>query len=98
MNSEIFETTEGFIKNYEELKKSYRTSNILTKYEKTKILSERTQQLANGSEHYIDDISKFNNIYEIACEELRTKKIPFIIKRPIGKSFEYWKLKDLEDF
>jgi len=98
MNSEIFSNNKEFNDNYEKIKKNYKTSKYLTKYEKTKILSERTQQLANGSEYYIDDISKFNNIYEIAYEELRQKKIPFIIKRPIGNSFEYWKLKDLEDF
>lgn len=95
MDSEIFETKEDFIKNYEELKKSYKTSNILTKYEKTKILSERCQQLNNGSISYIKDIQS-NNIYEIANEELKMKLIPFIIKRPISNSFEYWKLEDLE--
>ena len=95
MNSEIFETTQDFIENYEELKKSYKTSNILTKYEKTKILSERCQQLNNGSISYIKDIQS-NNIYEIANEELKMKLIPFIIKRPISNNFEYWKLEDLE--
>ena len=80
MDSEIFETKEDFIKNYEELKKSYKTSNILTKYEKTKILSERCQQLNNGSISYIKDIQS-NNIYEIANEELKMKLIPFIIKK-----------------
>ena len=95
MNSEIFETTQDFIENYEELKKSYKTSNILTKYEKTKILSERCQQLNNGSISYIKDIQS-NNIYEIANEELKMKLIPFIIKRPISNKFEYWKLEDLE--
>ena len=94
MDSEIFETTEDFIKNYDELKKSYRTSNILTKYEKTKILSERCQQLNNGSISYIKDIQS-DNIYEIANEELKNKLIPFIIKRPISNTFEYWKLEDL---
>ena len=95
MDSEIFETTDDFIKNYEELKKSYKTSNILTKYEKTKILSERCQQLNNGSISYIKDIQS-DNIYEIANEELKKKLIPFIIKRPISNDFEYWKLEDLE--
>ena len=79
MDSEIFETTESFIKNYEELKKSYRTSNILTKYEKTKILSERCQQLNNGSISYIKDIQS-DNIYEIANQELKKKIINKIIE------------------
>jgi len=33
----------------------------------------------------------------IAEEELKQKKIPFILKRPIPNgSFEYWHVKDLE--
>jgi DNA-directed RNA polymerase subunit K/omega len=36
-----------------------------------------------------------SNAYEIALLELAEKKIPFIIKRPYGNTFEYWKLKDL---
>ena len=33
--------------------------------------------------------------YDIAVQELNEKRIPFIIKRPYGNSFEYWKLNDL---
>jgi len=95
MNPDIFETNDDFIKNYDDLKKTYITSNILTKYEKTKILSERCQQLNNGSISFIKDIQS-DNIYEIANEELKKKLIPFIIKRPISNGFEYWKLEDLE--
>ena len=62
------------------LKKNYKTSRFLTKYEKTKILSERAQQLANGSISFLKD-TKLSNTYEIALEELNQKKIPFIIKR-----------------
>ena len=78
------------------MKKNYKSSKYLTKYEKTKILSERCQQLSNNSITYLKD-SKLENIYEIAHEELKQKLIPFIIKRPISNTFEYWKLEDLED-
>ena len=37
----------------------------------------------------------YKTIYDIALEELKQKKIPFIIKRPINNTFEYWKLEDL---
>ena len=37
----------------------------------------------------------YNSPYEMALEELRQKKIPFIIKRPVANHFEYWKLDDL---
>ena len=78
MDSEIFETKEDFIKKLLFLKKSYKTSNILTKYEKTKILSERRQQLNNGSISYIKDIQS-NNIYEMFFK-YNPNEINFIIK------------------
>ena len=95
MDSEIFETFDDFNKNYDTLKKNYKTANVLTKYEKTKILSERCQQLNNGSISYLKDFHS-DDIYEIAFEELKQKLIPFIIKRPLSNTFEYWKLEDLE--
>ena len=84
-----------FNTNYEKNKKNYITSPFLNKYEKTKIISERTQQLANGSISFLKNPESYSSIFEIALEELKQKKIPFIIKRPIANSFEYWKLEDL---
>ena len=84
------------MKKYPSKLKKYKTNNYLTKYERTKILSERSSQIDDGSVIYLDDYSQFDNSYEIACEELRLKKLPFIIKRPYGNSFEYWKLDDLQ--
>ena len=92
---EPIETIQEFYDNYDEMKKNYKTSRFLTKYEKTKILSERAQQLANGSISFLKD-TKLSNTYEIALEELNQKKIPFIIKRPVVNGFEYWKLEDLK--
>ena len=84
------------MKNYSKTKKKHKTQNYLTKYERTMILSERASQIDDGGLIYLDDYSQFDNSYEIACEELRLKKLPFIIKRPYGNSFEYWKLNDLK--
>lgn len=75
---------------------NHTTYPILTKYEKTKILGLRVSQINKGSDIYVNN----NNYLEpslIAEQELKEKKIPFIIKRPIpnGKC-EYWNLKDLE--
>ena len=84
------------MKNYSKNKKKYKTQKYLTKYETTMILSERASQIDDGSVIYLDDYSQYDNSYEIACEELRLKKLPFIIKRPYGNSFEYWKLDDLQ--
>jgi DNA-directed RNA polymerase subunit K/omega len=99
VNMRILENVEDinvFNQNYEQIKEKYITSPFLNKYEKTRILSERSQQLADGHKPLIPNAKDFTNIYDIAFEELRLKKIPFIIQRPINNSYEYWKLEDLE--
>jgi DNA-directed RNA polymerase subunit K/omega len=86
-----------FYKNYKEHSKQKITDPCLTKYEKTKVLAERTQQVENGSVLYIPLTNKLTTAYSIALEEFNQKKIPFIICRPLpnSKDFEYWKLNDL---
>ena len=84
-----------FNASYNEKKDKYITSKYLNKYEKTKVISERVQQLSNNSKPLIANPENYSNIYEIAIEELKQKKIPFIIKRPINNTYEYWKLEDL---
>ena len=69
-------------------------SNILTKYEKTKVIFERMQMITNGTLPYIPNPEKYDTIYEIVIEELKQKKIPFIIKRNINGRDEYLKLED----
>tara|TARA_B100001094_G_scaffold329648_1_gene392846 strand:- start:1118 stop:1531 length:414 start_codon:yes stop_codon:yes gene_type:complete len=82
----------AFYKNYSNKNK---TSSILNKYEKTKILSERAEQLSEGAIPLIPNAEKYKNVLEIAEEELKTLKIPFIIKREINNNFEYIKIEDL---
>ena len=83
------------MKGYKTKLKFYKTSPALTKYEKCKVISERANQINHGSHIFIQNYERFNNAYDIAVQELNEKKIPFIIKRPYGNTFEYWKLKDL---
>ena len=95
----IYENIEDlnvFYKRYDELKSNYKTSPYLNKYEKTKVLNERIQQLANNSKPLISNPENYSDIYQIAIQELKQKKLPFIIKRPINNTFEYWKLEDLK--
>uniref|UniRef100_A0A6C0C5W4 Uncharacterized protein n=1 Tax=viral metagenome TaxID=1070528 RepID=A0A6C0C5W4_9ZZZZ len=84
-----------FKKNYSDLLKKNKTNNVLSKYEKTKILAKRCEQLESGCLPLIKDYEKYDNIYDIALEELNEKKIPFILKRFINGKYEYWKLEDL---
>ena len=75
----------------------HRTLPILSKYERTKIIGVRAKQLNNGATPFVNVAEHIIDGLIIAQQELKEKKIPFIIKRPIANShFEYWKLQDLE--
>ena len=86
------EDSQTFYKLYN--KSNNTLSNILTKYEKTKVIFERMQMITNGTLPYIPNPEKYDTIYEIVIEELKQKKIPFIIKRNINGRDEYLKLED----
>lgn len=76
----------------------HRTIPFMTKYEKTRILGQRAKQLQYGATPFISDISsEIIDEHIIASMELKEKKIPFIIRRPLPNGgSEYWKVKDLE--
>jgi DNA-directed RNA polymerase subunit K/omega len=72
---------------------------IMTKYEKARILGMRTKQLNKSKTVkpyvHVDRVTMDNGI--IADMELKQKKLPFIIERPMpGGGVEYWNVKDLE--
>jgi DNA-directed RNA polymerase I, II, and III subunit RPABC2 len=74
------------------------TSNILTKYEKVKILGLRAEQIQRGAKLYIDIESENKSLspLEIAKKELETKKLPFMICRKLPNGIkEYWRLDDM---
>lgn len=74
------------------------TPPLLTKYEKARIIGLRSVQLDNGAKPFINIDDKVINSILIAQEELKLKKLPFIIKRPLPNGgAEYWKVSDLED-
>jgi DNA-directed RNA polymerase subunit K/omega len=75
----------------------HKTIPYLTKYEKTKILGLRASQINNGAKPYITISQDLIDGYVIAQEELKQKKIPFILRRPmVGGKMEFWKVSDLE--
>jgi DNA-directed RNA polymerase I, II, and III subunit RPABC2 len=73
------------------------TIAFLTKYERTRVLAERTEELNANAPPYIDlsETPMLDN-YHIAMKELENKLLPFIVRRvlPNGVS-EYWDLNDL---
>lgn len=76
----------------------HKTMPFITKYEMTKVVGSRAQQIAAGGKPFIPIEPNMIDSYLIALEEFKQQKIPFIIKRPFpnGNGCEYWKVKDLE--
>ena len=76
---------------------NHKTIPILTKYEKARILGQRTKQINNGADIFVEPKKNTIDGYLIALQELEEKKLPFIIRRPLPNgSSEYWKVSDLE--
>lgn len=78
--------------------KLHRTIPYLTKYEKARILGQRAKQINSGAYPFIKVPENVIDGYIIAELELKQKRIPFIIRRPLPNGgSEYWKVQDLED-
>jgi len=76
----------------------HRTLPYLTKYEKARVLGQRAKQIEIGSKPFVKVPENVIDGYVIAQLELKQKRIPFIIRRPLPNGgSEYWKLQDLED-
>ena len=76
----------------------HRTIPCLTKYEKARILGQRAKQINSGAYPFVKVPENVIDGYIIAEMELKQKRIPFIIRRPLPNGgSEYWKVQDLED-
>jgi DNA-directed RNA polymerase I, II, and III subunit RPABC2 len=76
----------------------HRTIPYLTKYEKARILGQRAKQINSGALPFVKVPENVIDGYIIAELELKEKRIPFIIRRPLPNGgSEYWSIKDLED-
>lgn len=73
------------------------TKNILSKYERVKIIGLRSEQLQRGADPYVElDQTKEFNPRNVAYEELRQRKLPFMLKRTLPDgTVEYWRLDDM---
>ena len=76
----------------------HKTIPFLTKFERARILGQRTKQINSGAPAFVKIPDKVIDGYIIAQIELIQKVIPFIIRRPLPNgSSEYWKVSDLEN-
>tara|TARA_B100001248_G_C27050562_1_gene305043 strand:+ start:56 stop:379 length:324 start_codon:yes stop_codon:yes gene_type:complete len=72
------------------------TKNKMTKYEYTKILGMRAQQITMGAEPLIEISDDMKSAIEVAEEELRQRKTPYIVARRINsKKTDFWKVEDM---
>jgi DNA-directed RNA polymerase subunit K/omega len=101
---DIIELPNENIRNIKELEipaEKRKFQNRLSKFEKARILSLRTQQLKNGAKPLINPgennlIYNNNYYYEIATIELKKKVIPLKIRRYHQDSkYEVWNIKEL---
>lgn len=74
----------------------HKTTPIMSRYEKTKVLGQRAKQIDSGCKIFVNVPANVIDGYLIALEELKQKKLPFIIRRPIPNGgVEYWPVKEL---
>ena len=91
LNNDVLEINE-ILKN-----QKYDSQAVMTKYEFTKILGLRSQQICEGALPLVEVPDGMTDSTEIALLELQQKKIPFLIKREFSDNYhEYWKVKDLQ--
>ena len=82
--------------NYDQLKSTYKNKiKKVTKFELPSIIGYRSTQIANGAPVLIDVPDYMTDTMEIAEYEFKKGATPFIIKKRVGNTFEYWKLEDL---
>lgn len=75
--------------------KKNKTKNILSKYEKVKILGVRTEQIQRGAEPLVKWDGEFDP-RKIAKEELAQRKTPLMIRRKLPDgAVEYFRLEDM---
>lgn len=75
--------------------KKNKTRPIMTQDEIALILGKRTTMIQYRAKPNIE-VKPGMTEKDIAREELRQKKVPFMIQRPIGDGYEIWKIKDLK--
>jgi DNA-directed RNA polymerase subunit K/omega len=91
---------EDVSKTNESLGKEKISKPIMTVYEFDKIIGMRTQQLSSGATPFISDVKNVSSnmeLRQVALEELKQGKLPFIIERDLpNKKKEHYRVRDLD--
>lgn len=74
-----------------------KTRNILSKFEKVKIIGLRSEQLQRGAQPYIKLTPNQPFIpRDVAMQELKEHKLPFMLRRQLPNgTIEYFRLDDM---
>lgn len=82
---------------YQKLQSTTKKSKpFLTKFERSKILGVRAEQLTNNNIIPCVELNGTENVIDIAEKELEQRKIPLIIRRYFpNETYEDWKLNEL---
>lgn len=91
--TKIIESYNDVMQNYDPSK--YVSNNVMTKYEKTRIIGLRLEQIARGAPTLVDT-SNCTSIREIVDREIAEKKIPYVLCRTLpNKKKEYFRVCDM---
>ena len=79
------------------VRRDRKTIPILSKYERTRVVGERAIQISMGAPPLVE-VGNLENPVDIALKELREKKIPYIIRRPLPNgTYEDWRVDELRN-
>lgn len=82
-----------------------RTSNVLSLFEMTEIVSIRSTQIAHHSTTMLDDIAGLTDPIAIAKRELMMRRCPLVLRRRVGQKtvagetqdyYEYWNPNEMQ--
>ena len=92
--TKIIESFSDVMEKYDITK--YVSNNVMTKYEKTKIIGLRLEQLSRGAPTLVDTSKGCNSIRDIVEKELQERLIPYVLVRTLpNNKKEYFRICDM---
>lgn len=94
---EHIDEIEDFRQTYEKMVSANKRRTIpnLTRFERARIIGKRAMQISKGAPPLVE-VGNLENPVDIALKELKERKIPYIIRRPLPNGmFEDWRVDEL---